>query len=350
MVRNHDISSPVFYPILAALLFGLGIPLAKILLPSVSPWLMAALLYLGSGIGLTAFRVITRAPQVKLRGNEWFWLGSAIGAGGVVAPVLLMVGLTAMPASGASLLLNIEGVLTAGLAWFVFKENFDVRIALGMLAIVFGTIVLSWPSETGFTGVWPSLAIIGACLGWALDNNLTRKISLSDATWIAATKGLVAGTVNLGIAMCLSADWPTPSLVLGTMGLGSISYGVSLALFVLSLRHLGTARTGAYFSLAPFFGALISILLLNESLTLRLGLAGGLMGLGVWLHLSEKHCHEHTHEELDHNHEHIHDDEHHDHEHDPSVPLGTKHSHHHHHSRRTHTHEHFPDMHHQHDH
>ncbi|RZA19548.1 MAG: DMT family transporter [Proteobacteria bacterium] len=350
MDRYRGFGSPVFYPVLAALLFGLGIPLAKILLPSVSPWLMAALLYLGSGLGLKAFRFLSRAPQVTLQRNEWLWLVLAIGAGGVIAPVLLMVGLSSMPASGASLLLNVEGVLTAGLAWFVFKENFDKRIALGMVAIVIGTIVLSWPGPSGFAGIWPSLAIIGACLGWALDNNLTRKISWNDATWIAATKGLVAGVVNLGIALGLGSVWPSSSLVLQTMFLGAISYGVSLALFVISLRHLGTARTGAYFSLAPFFGALVSIPLLNESLSARFLGAGALMGFGVWLHLTEKHSHEHTHEELDHEHDHSHDDEHHDHEHYPAVPLGTKHSHRHHHVRRTHTHEHFPDMHHQHDH
>jgi len=180
----------------AALLFGAGTPLAKLLLLSVNPWLLAGLLYLGSGLGMTLIRRISRAAPVRLSRTEWPWFAGAILAGGVAAPVLLMFGLTGMPAAEASLLLNAEGVFTALLAWFAFKENFDRRIALGMAAILLGALVLSWPRGEALhlAALWPSLAVLAACFTWGLDNNLTRKVSLSDARWIASVKGLVAGT------------------------------------------------------------------------------------------------------------------------------------------------------------
>jgi len=264
----------------AALLFGAGTPLAKWLLDAISPWLLAGLLYFGSGIGLTLYRRLSHAPAVRLPSNEVPWLGGAILAGGIVSPVLLMIGLTGMPASGASLLLNAEGAFTAMLAWFAFKENFDRRIALGMAAIVAGALVLSWPGEARFAGVWPTLAVLGACLAWGIDNNLTRKVSLADATWIASVQGLASGTVNLGLAFALGASIPSLQNLAGALVVGFLAYGVSLALFVVGLRHLGTARTGAYFSVAPFFGATLA-LLMGEPVTLQLLMAGALMALGV---------------------------------------------------------------------
>jgi drug/metabolite transporter (DMT)-like permease len=279
---------------------------------------------------------------------EMPWFAGAIAAGGIVAPVLLMLALTGMPASGASLLLNTEGVFTALLAWFAFKENFDRRIALGMLAIVAGAVVLSWPGETRFGGLWPALAILGACFAWGIDNNLTRKVSLSDATWIASVKGLVAGLVNLALAFALGATLPPAPNLVGAMIVGFLAYGVSLALFVVGLRHLGTARTGAYFSVAPFLGALLAVAM-GEPVTLPLLLAGSLMAVGIWLHLTERHEHEHTHEVMEHEHEHLHD-EHHQHAHDTPVPPGEKHRHKHWHEPLTHTHAHFPDSHHRHNH
>lgn len=332
----------------AAVLFGAGTPLAKLLLNSVSPWLLAGLLYLGSGLGLTLYRLLRRAPRVKLPRHEMLWFVGAIAAGGIVGPVLLMVGLTGMPASGASLLLNAEGVFTALLAWFAFKENFDHRIALGMLAIVGGALVLSWPGEASFSGLWPSLAILGACFAWGIDNNLTRKVSLTDATWVAAVKGLVAGSVNLALAFAIGATLPPLPNVAGALAVGFLAYGVSLALFVIGLRHLGTARTGAYFSVAPFLGTLLAVAL-GDPITLPLLIAGLLMAAGIWLHLTERHEHEHQHEKLEHEHEHVHD-EHHQHLHDESVAPGTRHRHLHQHEPLTHTHSHFPDVHHRHDH
>jgi len=332
----------------AALLFGAGTPLAKWLLTAVDPWLLAGLLYLGSGVGLTLYRRLVQAPAVRLPQDEVFWFSGAVLTGGIVGPVLLMIGLTEMPASGASLLLNSESVFTALLAWFAFKENFDSRIALGMVAIVAGAAVLSWPGDAGFAGLWPTLSILGACLAWGVDNNLTRKISHTDATWIAAVKGLVSGAVNLILAFSLGASMPTLPNMAVAMVVGLLAYGISLALFVIGLRHLGTARTGAYFSVAPFFGALLAVLL-GESITTPLVIAGVLMAFGIWLHLAERHEHEHSHKMIRHDHEHAHD-EHHQHQHDIPVMKGAKHRHSHWHRSRTHIHPHFPDTHHRHDH
>ncbi|MDB5815417.1 MAG: eamA-like transporter family protein [Rhodocyclales bacterium] len=332
----------------AALLFGAGTPLAKLLLGQVNPWLLAGLLYLGSGLGLALYRRVRRAQSVKLPRCEAWWFAGAVMAGGVVAPVLLMLGLTGMPASGASLLLNAEGVFTALLAWFAFRENFDRRIALGMAAIVCGALVLSWPTDARFASLWPALAVLGACFAWGIDNNLTRKVSLSDATWIASVKGLVAGSINLALAFALGARLPAVPNIAGAMLVGFLAYGVSLALFVVGLRHLGTARTGAYFSVAPFFGAVLAIAL-GEPMTNQLLLAGSLMACGIWLHLTERHEHAHTHTPLDHTHEHTHD-EHHQHAHDDVVPPDVKHSHPHRHDSLRHTHAHFPDSHHRHEH
>jgi drug/metabolite transporter (DMT)-like permease len=334
--------------LLAALLFGAGTPLAKLLLHAVNPWLLAGLLYLGSGVGLAFYRLIRHAPAVSLLRNEMFWFAGAILAGGIVAPVMLMLGLNGMPATGASLLLNTEGVFTTLLAWFAFKENFDRRIALGMISIMSGALILSWPEEIRFAGLWPSFAVLAACLAWGIDNNLTRKVSLTDATWIASVKGLVAGVVNLALAFSLGASLPHVQNIAGAMVVGFLAYGVSLALFVVGLRHLGTARTGAYFSVAPFFGVLLAVLM-GEPITLPLLIAGGLMALGIWLHLTEHHEHEHVHEPLEHTHEHMHD-EHHQHEHGESVPPGVKHTHYHRHEPTVHSHSHFPGVHHQHTH
>jgi len=346
MYRNRRPGVPA--ALAAAFLFGAGTPLAKLLLDGVSPWLLAGLLYLGSGIGLTLYRLLTRAPHVRLPRNEVPWFAGAILAGGIVGPVLLMIGLKEISASGASLLLNSEGVFTALLAWFAFKENVDRRIALGMLSIVAGAAVLSWPAEARLTALWPTLAVLGACLAWAVDNNLTRKVSLNDATWIAAVKGLVSGTVNLGLAFSLGAGVPALSKIAGAMGVGFFAYGASLALFVVGLRHLGTARTSAYFSVAPFIGALLAVSM-GEAVTPQLAVAGALMALGLWLHLTERHEHEHAHEDMWHEHEHVHD-EHHRHEHSGVATAGDRHTHWHRHEPLSHIHPHFPDAHHRHGH
>ncbi|MDH5537867.1 MAG: DMT family transporter [Rhizobacter sp.] len=338
--------------LLAAALFGAGAPLAKLLLEHTSPWLLAGLLYAGSGIGLLLWRLLRRAPPARLAPGDGRWLALAIVAGGVVGPVLLMAGLARMPASGASLLLNLEAVLTALLAWLVFKENADRRIVFGMAAIVAGAVVLAGQGGASFGGAVPALLVTGACLAWAIDNNLTRKVALADASFIAMSKGLVAGAVNLGLAAWAGAARPDAGTVFAAGVLGLLAYGASLILFVVALRELGAARTGAYFSVAPFFGAGLAVLLLKEPVTTELMLGGALMAVGVWLHVTERHSHAHHHAGMEHSHAHVHD-EHHQHEHDDDHAAGASnrpHTHVHRHEPMSHSHTHFPDAHHRHEH
>jgi len=342
----------VIHALLAAALFGASTPFAKLLVGELSPWLLAGLLYLGSGLGLTVSRLIRDRGwrPSGLSSREWPWLLGAIFFGGMLGPLALMFGLTRTSGSAASLLLNLETVLTAVIAWWVFKENADRRIVAGMLTIVAGGIVLSLSDgQNGLTDWIGPLAIVGGCLCWAIDNNLTRRVSASDALFIAGTKGTMAGIVNTGLALSLGATLPDGSVVLGTMTVGLLGYGISLVLFVLALRGLGTARTGAYFSTAPFIGAAVSIVLLGEPASSGFWFAAALMGVGVWLHLTERHDHEHVHEAMEHSHRHIHD-EHHRHDHDFEWKGDEPHEHPHRHETMTHKHSHFPDIHHRHAH
>lgn len=341
----------------AALLFGASTPLAKTLTGALSPILLAGLLYLGSGFGLAGVllaRRLTRKsdeaaqPRPAIPRREIPWLLGATLVGGVAGPALLMTGLTQIGAAPASLLLNVEGVLTALIAWIVFKENADRQIVLGMIAIVVGGIILSW--QPGAATLSPgALLIIGACGCWAVDNNLTRKVSSNDAVLIACLKGLVAGACNTGFALAAGSTLPGALPFVSAMVIGFAGYGVSLALFVIALRHLGTARTGAYFSVAPLFGVVISFLLWPEIPNVLFWLAAALMALGVWLHLRERHEHEHTHEPTEHTHAHRHD-EHHQHEHDFPWDGKEPHVHAHQHTPIVHKHPHYPDIHHRHSH
>jgi len=340
----------ILLALLSAALFGASTPFAKLLLGSVDPWIMAGLLYLGAGVGLAAVHVsrkVLRIPAVEapLRRGDLPWLALVILTGGVLGPLLLMYGLNRTGAAGASLLLNLEGLATMVIAWVVFRENVDRRLLLGAFAILAGAALISWRGEASFQG--GAILIAGACLCWGIDNNLTRKLSSADPVQIAMLKGLFAGAVNLTLAMMTGAGLPPFGVLLGAGLIGFLGYGVSLALFVLGLRHLGAARTGAYFSLAPFVGAGLAVMLLGETLSMRLLIAGGLMGLGLWLHFSERHEHEHIHETMEHEHRHRHD-EHHQHEHDPAPPPGVAHAHAHHHPKLVHGHPHYPDLHHRH--
>lgn len=290
----------------------------------VPPVALAGLLYLGSGIGLLTWRyarghTLSRqgAHEAPLASADWPWLAGAILAGGVVAPVLLMLGLERTTGAAASLLLNLEGVFTALLAWFVFHENFDRRIAIGFVLIAGGGMLLSWEGEPAGGLPLGTLAIAAACFGWAIDNNLTQRVSASDPVQIAGIKGLVAGGVNLSLAMMTGWQPSFTTAMLAAPILGLFGYGISLTLFVWSLRHLGTARTGAYFSVAPFFGAAMAMLILAEKPGSAFWFAAVMMAIGVWLHITERHSHVHRHEQLVHTHAHRHD-EHHQHEHDAS--------------------------------
>lgn len=342
----------ILLALLSAALFGASTPVAKIMLGSVDPWIMAGLLYLGAGIGLAAVHLLRNAlrlpaEEAPLRRGDAPWLAAVIVSGGIVGPVLLMFGLARTNAAGASLLLNFEGLATMAIAWLAFRENVDRRLLLGAFSILAGAAVLSWQGRASLD--WGALLVVAACVSWGIDNNLTRQLSAADPLQIAMLKGLVAGTVNLTLPLIDGRAFPGTGIVLAAGVVGFLGYGVSLTLFVLGLRHLGTARTGAYFSLAPFIGALLSLALLDEPLTLRLAAAGALMALGLWLHLTERHEHQHMHEVMEHEHRHTHD-EHHRHAHGPEAPPGEPHSHRHRHARLVHRHPHYPDIHHRHGH
>jgi Permeases of the drug/metabolite transporter (DMT) superfamily len=237
--------------------------------------------------------------------------------------------------------------LTALIAWFVFRENLDYRIALGMACIVVAGVLLSWEQTPDIGLPWGTFAVVGACLGWAVDNNLTRKVSASDATQIASVKGLVAGSTNFALGLIAGGSLPTLTDIVAAGAVGFFGYGISLVLFVLSLRSLGTARTGAYFSVAPFAGAIVAMTILGERPGPWFWVAAPLMAIGIWLHLTERHEHEHTHEQIRHTHKHVHD-EHHQHAHEFEWDGREPHAHEHVHAHLTHTHPHFPDLHHRH--
>ena len=334
----------------SAVLFGASAPFAKLLLGSSDPQLLAGLLYLGAGIGLAigqAGRWVlgAGASEAPLRRADLPWLSAVVVFGGVIGPPLLMLGLARTSAASGSLLLNLEGLATMAIAWVVFRENVDRRLLLGAASILAGAVVLSWQGQ-GLRIDEGGLLIAAACLAWGIDNNLTRKVSSADPVVIALIKGLVAGSVNLTLALLFGARLPSFGTISAAFVVGFFGVGVSLVLFVLALRHLGSARTGAYFSLAPFLGAVIAIVLLSEPVTAQLVVAGALMAIGLWLHLTERHTHEHTHA-IEHEHRHLHD-EHHQHVHEGA---GTEaHTHWHRHDGLRHEHVHCPDLHHRHEH
>jgi drug/metabolite transporter (DMT)-like permease len=351
-----SIGSSVLWPgvplaLASAVLFGAAAPCAKLLLGAIAPQLLAGLLYLGAGIGLAALRlsraaVKLPASEAPVRAKDLPWLAAVVLFGGVLGPLLLMLGLTRTEAASGSLLLNLEGLFTMALAWLVFRENVDRRLLLGVLAILAGAALLSWRGH-GVELDSGALLIAAACLAWGVDNNLTRQLSSADPVAIAMIKGLAAGAVNAAFALIAGAAMPGPGITAAAALVGLVGIGVSLVLFVLALRHLGTARSSAYFSLAPFIGAVLAIGLLHEPVTANLVLASLLMGFGLWMHLAERHDHEHEHEAFEHEHSHVHD-LHHRHDHD--GPVTEPHSHWHRHEPVRHRHPHYPDLHHRHSH
>jgi drug/metabolite transporter (DMT)-like permease len=338
----------------AAALFGASTPLAKLLLGELPPVGLAGLLYLGSGIGLLVVRLLRRAVEgapvareAPLSRRDLPWLLGAVAAGGVVAPVLLFWGLRGTDASAASLLLNLEGILTTLLAALLFREAVAGRIWIASLLMAVGGVLLSWQPGAGGWSL-QSLAIAGACLFWGLDNNLTRRVSASDPVLIAMIKGLGAGTFNLLLAILLGMTLPSFGGLASALVLGFMSYGVSLVLFIYALRHLGSARATAHFSTAPFIGAGVAVLMLGEPLTALFVTALLIMAAATWLVLSENHEHRHTHELQAHSHRHVHDAHH---RHDHTGDHGPEpHAHRHEHGPITHAHPHLPDLHHRHRH
>jgi drug/metabolite transporter (DMT)-like permease len=276
-----------------AVLFGAGTPAAKRLLGSLDPWLLAGLLYLSSGVGLLITRSVLKILKVEsgetpLRAADGRWLAAATGVGGLAAPALLMAGLARTEPATASLLLNLETVFTAVLAWSVFKEPFNGRVLVGGLLVAAGSLVVSWSGKPGMAHWLGPILIAGAGLGWAVDNNLTRKIAAGDALQIAMIKCLVAGTTNTALALSFGRHLPGSGALAAAAAIGYVGYGVSLLFFILALRHIGAARTGAVFAVAPFAGAVISILSGAESPSRRLALAGGLLTAGAWCFFAER--------------------------------------------------------------
>jgi drug/metabolite transporter (DMT)-like permease len=334
----------IAFALLSAALFGASTPLAKLLLGATSPLLLAGLLYLGAGIGLLVW---LRGRLKPISRGDLPWLAGAVAAGGIAGPALLMFGLARTDGATASLLLNLEAVFTAVIAWVAFRENVDRRVFAGMVAIVLGGAILSFEGKPHLD--FGIALIAAACLAWALDNNLTRRVSGADAATLACIKGLAAGSVNLALALAQGASLPGPGVVAAAGVVGLFGYGVSLALFIVALRDLGTARTAAYFSVAPFFGAALAVLLWPEFPGYRFWAAASLMAFGVWLHISERHRHAHVHEPMTHEHEHVHD-EHHHHEHAFAWDGSEPHVHPHQHGALSHSHSHHPDLHHRHRH
>ena len=345
------------FALAAAALFGASTPLAKLLLGDLPPLALAGLLYLGSGLGLLVVHVLGRllakaAPgeskEASLGGRDYIWLAGAVIAGGVVAPVLLMWGLSGSGASEASLLLNLEGVVTMLVAALLFREAVGARVWGAAVLMLVAGLVLSWQPQADAKLSLHAIAIIGACFCWALDNNLTRRISANDPVVLAMIKGLVAGSCNLALAFALGLHLSATAALAGALVVGFLGYGISLVLFILAMRHLGSARAAAHFSTAPFIGAAIAIFALGEPFTASFAVALALMAAATWLVLTEQHVHQHVHQDMTHNHRHVHD-EHHTHAHQGDEGP-EPHAHWHQHSPMTHAHPHLPDLHHRHKH
>lgn len=339
----------------SATLFGASTPFARALVGGVDPLWLAGLLYAGSGLGLTLLLVLRHAGAagehqrvIGIARGDLPWLAFSILAGGIVAPVLFTFGLRSTPGATASLLLNLETVLTVAIAWFVFREHRNWRVVTGMTLIVAAGVLLASGGE-GF-GVESGAALIAlACLAWAMDNNSTRHIAGNDAMLIAAAKGLVGGAVNVGLAILLAGPPPSSFHALAAAGVGFFGYGVSLMLFVIALRNLGAARASAYYGIAPFVGVAVAFLLLGERPDVTFWAAAALMAGGIWLHLTERHGHPHAHDPVSHTHAHRHDG-HHQHEHAFAWDGHEPHTHPHDHEAVVHDHLHTPDLHHRHDH
>jgi len=346
----------ILQAVLAAVLFGASAPLSKVLLREIDPIPLAGFLYLGSGIGswllFATQRTGNRGRQMEahLSRADLPWLLGAVLAGGVGAPILLLLGLDRTPASTASLLLNFECVATTLIAVLAFKEAVDRRILWAVGLITLASILLSW---TG--GAWGlslgALGILGACVLWGLDNNFTRHICAKNPLVIVGVKGFGAGGFSIVLSLLLGKPLPAVGVIALALLVGAVSYGLSIQLFILALRGLGAARTGALFGIAPFVGTGLSLLFLGDKPQALFWGAMPVMLLGAWLMLTENHQHAHVHEPLEHTHAHDHEDEHHSHEHLPEGQgVNGNHAHVHRHDKLAHIHPHAPDLHHRHAH
>lgn len=338
--------------LLAAVLFGASAPIAKLLLGEIEPVALAALLYLGSAAGILLFKSFQGSAadaEARLRREDLGWLAGSVLAGGIAAPILLLFSLQHTAAATASLLLNFEGVATASIAVLVFKEAIGQRAIWAVSLVTLASVLLSW--DTG--GRWGislgALGILGACVLWGIDNNLTRNISAKDPLTIVLVKGSGAGTFSLLLAVLLGHSFPALIAIGGALVVGSLSYGLSIVLFIRAMRGLGAARTSALFGTAPLAGVVLSFLLFREMPAALFWVALPLMVGAMFLLLREKHDHHHLHEPVTHEHRHRHDDGHHAHDHPGLVvERDLVHSHVHTHQPLMHNHPHLPDVHHRH--
>ncbi len=343
------------FGILAAILFGISAPLSKILLDGVDPIILAGLLYLGAGASLGLLLLAGRAVgtgdrEARLEKHDVPWLVGAVISGGVIGPILLLLGLQRTAAATTSLLLNFEVVATGLVAFGLFRESVGRSTWAAIAAVAGGGVLLTLDPGAGWGVSAGALLVLGACVAWGFDNNFTARISLKDPKRIVAIKGLAAGGFSFLLGIALGRPLPPLSQALYALALGTVSYGASIALFVRSLRRVGAARTGALFGMAPFVGVALSLVIFRELPQWTFFAALPLMFLAAFLLAGEKHAHTHAHEGLTHIHRHLHDDDHHEHAHPDGNSAGDGHAHEHTHQDLTHAHPHKPDPHHRHEH
>ena len=346
---NHARRGAVF-GLLAAALFGLSAPLAKRLLGEMTPQVLAGLLYLGSGLGLGTWRALRpTTSEAPISRADLPTLALVAITGGVIGPLLMMVGLNRLSAVAGSLLLNLEGPFTMAIAVLVFREHLGQYGIAAAVGILLGAAVLRFQPGTFAADPIGMLCTAAACLAWAVDNNLTQRLSLKDPFAIVRIKALSAGVFNLTLGLVLGGKMPELPIVGLALLLGLSSYGASVVLDAYALRWVGAAREAAYFATAPFFGAITATVMFGAPFSAFDLIAMLLMALGVAALLRERHAHSHAHEEMTHAHVHVHD-EHHRHAHGPGDPPGEPHSHEHQHVHLPHAHPHVPDAHHRHRH
>jgi drug/metabolite transporter (DMT)-like permease len=346
---------PILLVLLAAVLYGASAPLAKLLLEQVEPIVMSSLLYLGAGLGVSLLRFgwhLSGQAQKEARLNlrEWPWLTASVLVGGVLAPIVLMFGLRSTPAATASLLINFEGVATAMLGVWIFREHVSQRAWFSILVVTGASILLSLDMTTPWGFSLGTLAVVAAYLLWGFDNHVSRHLSVKDPLMLVSFRGIVAGAISLGLAILFGQTLPAWQGWLFGILLGFLSYGCALVFFIFSMRDLGATRAMTFFSAAPFVGAVLSFVVFRQLPNAFFWVSLPLMMIGAWLLATENHSHIHQHVFQEHEHRHRHDDGHHDHHppQDAAVPLS--HSHWHRHQRLAHDHPHLPDLHHRHGH
>jgi drug/metabolite transporter (DMT)-like permease len=334
--------------LLAATLFGLSTPMVQSLGKGVGSFTTAALLYAGAA----AVSWVLRRPAAKEAGiqkNDWPRLFAMAATGAVIGPVALAWGLQHTSGSSASLMLTLEAVFTAVLAWRWYGETLDKRVVWAVFLLLAGGVVLV--AEQGALGqvqLWGLLAVMLATVAWGVDNTLSRGVANRDPGQVVLVKATLGAMCTVALAYLFGESVPLAVTAIGLVIIGATGYGLSLRFYLLAQRTFGAARTGSVFAFAPFIGAIGAFAMGDRSGSALMIMAGALMLLGVLLHLMETHAHEHTHEPLEHEHSHRHDDGHHDHVHElmPTVP----HNHRHKHEPVTHSHAHVPDAHHGHGH